>query len=56
MVVVGTAVAVALLWRRGLPQVRGRWLPNAAAAAGGPGLVVLAGFVARPHVQTVSAQ
>jgi hypothetical protein len=49
-VLLATAVAAALLWRRGLPQLRGRWLPNAVAALA---FVVLAGFFVRPYVQTV---
>jgi hypothetical protein len=53
IVILGTAIAVALLWRRGLPALTGRrlaWLP---AAAGVLAVVVLAGFIARPHFQTV---
>jgi hypothetical protein len=53
VVVLVTAVGVLVLWRRGLPELRGRWrtwLPTAAAAAA---VVVLAGFIARPHFQTV---
>ena len=53
VVVVGTAIAVALLWRRGLPQLRGRWRQWLPAAAGVLAVVVLAGFIARPHFQTV---
>jgi hypothetical protein len=53
VVVVATAVAAAVLWRRGLPTLGGRWrqwLPNAAAALA---VVAAAGFIARPHFQTV---
>jgi hypothetical protein len=53
VVVLGTAIAVALLWRRGLPQLRGRWRQWLPAAAGVLAVVVLAGFIARPHFQTV---
>lgn len=49
-VVVVTAVAVLVLRNRGLPEVRGNWLPNAAAAAA---FAVLAAFTIRPYVQTV---
>jgi hypothetical protein len=49
-VLLATAVAAALLWRRGLPQVRGPWLPNAVAALA---FVVMTGFFVRPYVQTV---
>jgi hypothetical protein len=49
-VVVVTAVAVLVLRGRGLPAVRGTWLPHAAAAAA---FAVLIGFVIRPYVQTV---
>jgi hypothetical protein len=50
VVVVATALAVLALWRRGLPELRRNWLPNAAAAAA---FVVLAGFTVRPYLQTV---
>jgi hypothetical protein len=50
LVVVGTAVAVVVLWRRGLPEVRGGWLPNAAAALA---VAVVAAFAVRPYFQTV---
>jgi len=49
VVAIATVAAVALLWRRGLPEVRGNWLPNAAAAAA---FVILAVFYFRPYVQT----
>jgi hypothetical protein len=51
-VIVVTAVAVAALWRRGLPTVRGRWLPGAAAALA---VVAVAAFAIRPYVQTARA-
>ncbi len=47
--IVLTEVAVALLIRRGLPQVRGRWLTVAALV---PVAITLA-FTIRPYVQTV---
>jgi hypothetical protein len=53
VVVLATAIAVAVLWRRGLPELRGRWKAWLPAAAGVLAVVVLAGFIARPHFQTV---
>jgi hypothetical protein len=53
IVVLGTAIAVAVLWRRGLPRLSGRWRQWLPAAAGVLAVVVLAGFIARPHFQTV---
>ena len=50
LVVVATAVAVVVLWRRGLPQGRGRWLPDATAALA---VAVATGFAVRPYLQTV---
>jgi hypothetical protein len=49
-VIVAVAAGVAVLWRRGLPKVNGKWLPNAIGAAA---CVVMIGFVLRPYVQTV---
>ena len=51
-VTLATAVAVALLWRRGLPTVRRKWLPNAVALLT---VVVMIGFAVRPYLQTVRA-
>jgi hypothetical protein len=48
-----TAAAVAARWRRGLPPVRGSWLPNAAAALA---VAVTTGLVLRPYLQTVHGQ
>ena len=52
VVVVATLLAMALLWRRGVPKVRGEWLPNAVA---GLAVLVVLGFALRPYVQTVRA-
>ncbi|HUZ23851.1 MAG TPA: hypothetical protein VMV07_08795 [Streptosporangiaceae bacterium] len=49
-VLAATGVAVALWWRRGLPQVRGAWLPNVVT---GLAFAVMTGFFVRPWVQTV---
>jgi hypothetical protein len=51
--VIATALAVTVLWRRGLPQVRGKWLPNAAAMV--PVVVVIL-FTARAYLHRVSNQ
>ena len=48
-----TAAAVAARWRRGLPEIRRSWLPNAAA---GLAVAVTAALVLRPYVQTVHGQ
>jgi hypothetical protein len=50
LVVIVTLVAMPVLWKRGLPQVKRSWLPNVASA-----LTVLAvlAFAVRNHVQTV---
>jgi hypothetical protein len=50
VVVIATLLAMALLWHRGLPKIRGNWLPNAAAVLA---FVVVLGFAIRPYVQTV---
>jgi len=47
--VVLTAVAVAGLWGRGLPKLRGKWLNLATVLP----VVVIAGFALRPYLQTV---
>jgi hypothetical protein len=52
-VTLATAVAVALLRRRGLPTVRRKWLPNAVALLT---FVVMIGFAVRPYLQTVRAK
>jgi len=48
-----TVVALAALWRRGVPRVRGNWLANAGAALA---VLVVIGFALRPYVQTVRAR
>ena len=52
MVLVATLAALPLLWNRGLPQVKGRWIPDAAAvlAAG-----VVVAFAVRPYLHTAHA-
>jgi len=52
LVIIVTVVATARLWDRGVPAVRGNWLPNAAAALT---FAVTAAFAVRPYVQTVRA-
>jgi hypothetical protein len=52
-VVIATALAVAVMWRRGLPQVRGKWLLNAAALL--PVVAVIL-FTARAYLHRVSNQ
>jgi hypothetical protein len=50
VVVIATLLAMAWRWDKGLPKIRGNWLPNAAAALA---FVVTIGFTLRPYVQTV---
>jgi hypothetical protein len=50
VVVIATLLVVALRWDKGLPDVRGKWLPNAVAALA---VVVMIAFALRPYVQTV---
>jgi hypothetical protein len=45
-----TLAAVRLLWNRSLPEVKGRWLPDAASALA---VLVVVAFAVRPLVQTV---
>jgi len=49
--VIVTAVVVAVRWRRGLPQVRGKWLPAAAAALP---VVVVVVFTVRAYLHPVT--
>jgi hypothetical protein len=53
VVTIATLIAMALLWDKGLPKVRGKWLPNAAAVAA---VVIVLAFAVRPYVQTVKAK
>ncbi len=50
LLLVATVIVVLLLWRRGMPEPRTRWLPNAVAVL--PILVTI-GLVIRPYLQTV---
>ena len=50
VIAVLTAVVVIVRWKRGLPQVRMAWLPDAAAALA---FVVLIGLAVRPYLETV---
>ena len=52
LVVAATGVAVVLLRRRGLPVIRGNFLPNAVTALA---FLIMIGFALRPYVQTVHA-
>ncbi len=51
--VAGTAAAVLWWRRRGLPDLRGTWLPGAGA---GLAVLIVAAFAIRPYVQTVHGQ
>ena len=50
VVAVVTAVVVVVRWRRGLPEIRSDWLPNAAAALA---VLILIGLAVRPYLQPV---
>src|SRR5262245_49225233 len=50
VVAVVTALVVVVRWRRGLPELRSDWLPNAAAALA---FVILIGLAVRPFLQPV---
>jgi hypothetical protein len=50
LVVIVTLVALPVLWKRGLPQVKRRWLPDLASALT---VLVMLGFAVRNHLQTV---
>jgi hypothetical protein len=47
LVLVVTLVALPLLWKRDLPKVKGRWLPDAASALA---VLVVVAFAVRPYV------
>jgi hypothetical protein len=49
VVVIAVAAVAALRWRRGLPEVKGRWLPDAVGAAA---CAVVIGLAIRPYLQT----
>ena len=53
LVIIATLLVIAWRWDRGVPEVRGRWLPNGIAVLA---FVVVAGFAIRPYVQTVRAR
>jgi hypothetical protein len=50
LVVIVTLIALPVLWKRGLPQVKRNWLPNLASALT---VVAVLGFAFRNHFQTV---
>jgi hypothetical protein len=49
LVVLGTLVVARLIHTRGLPNLKAKWLPTAAAVLP---VVVMIGFVLRPHLET----
>ncbi len=51
-VTIGTLMAMAVLWDRGLPRVRGKWLPNAVALLA---LVAVIGLAVRPYLPVPKA-
>ncbi len=52
VVVIATLAAMAWRWDKGLPTVRGKWLPNGVAVLA---FVIAIGFTIRPYFQTVRA-
>jgi hypothetical protein len=52
LVIIATLLVLAWRWDRGVPVVRGNWLPNATVALT---VLVIVGFAIRPYVQTVRA-
>jgi len=50
VVIIATLIAIALLQDKGVPKIRGSWLPN---AVGVLTVVVALGFAFRPYFQTV---
>ncbi|MBV9205799.1 MAG: hypothetical protein JO037_10465 [Actinobacteria bacterium] len=53
VVLIATLAALPLLHHRGLPEVKGRWLPDAASAMA---VLVVVAFAVRPLVQTVRSR
>ena len=52
LVLVVTLLALPLLWNRNLPQVKGRWLPDAASALA---VLIVVAFAIRPYVHKARA-
>ncbi len=52
LVLVVTVLALPLLWNRNLPQVKGRWLPDAASALA---VLIVVAFAIRPYVHKARA-
>jgi hypothetical protein len=52
LVLVVTVLALPLLWNRALPEVKGRWLPDAASALA---VLIIAAFAIRPYVHKARA-
>lgn len=50
VVVIGTLAGMAWRWDKGMPKVRGKWLPNSVAVLA---FVIAIGFTIRPYFQTV---
>jgi hypothetical protein len=50
VVIIATLAGMAWRWDKGLPKIRGKWLPNAAAVLA---VVIVVGFTLRPYFQTV---
>ncbi len=50
VVIIGTLAGMAWRWDKGMPKVRGNWLPNAAAVMA---FVITIGFTIRPYFQMV---
>ena len=53
LVLIVTLAALPVLWNRDLPEVKGRWLPDAASALT---VLVVVAFAVRPFVQTVRSR
>jgi hypothetical protein len=50
VVIIATLAVMAWRWDKGLPKIRGKWLPNAAAVLT---FVIVIGFTIRPYFQRV---